>query len=83
MARYSAGRLFSWFKERPGLALLLVAAVGLIFFNITHVDLLGDDVVRVFRALAPNEPTIFHRGETAEAEPAVPGWKFAVDELFQ
>lgn len=45
------------------------------------VDLLSDDVVRVYRVGSP-EPTIFRRGETAEAEPAVPGWKFAVDELF-
>jgi len=27
-------------------------------------------------------PKIYRRGETAEAEPAVPGWKFPVDELF-
>ena len=46
------------------------------------VDLLGDDVVRVYRADSPEQPTIYHRGETAEAEPAVPGWKFAVNELF-
>ncbi len=46
------------------------------------VDLLSEDVVRVYRAESPDEPTIYRRGETAEAEPAVPGWKFAVDELF-
>lgn len=46
------------------------------------VDLLSDDVVRVYRAEPPEQPTIYHRGELAEAEPAVPGWKFAVDELF-
>jgi Uma2 family endonuclease len=46
------------------------------------VDLLSDDIVRVYRATAPEEPTIYRRGETAEAEPAVPGWKFPVDELF-
>jgi len=46
------------------------------------VDLLSEGVVRVYRADAPNEPKIYRRGETAEAEPAVPGWKFAVDELF-
>ncbi len=28
------------------------------------------------------EPTIYHRGEVAEAEPAVPGWTFPVDALF-
>lgn len=46
------------------------------------VDLLSDNVVRVYRADAPDHPTIYRRGEIAEAEPAVPGWKFPVDELF-
>jgi Uma2 family endonuclease len=46
------------------------------------IDLLSDDVVRVYRAESPEQPAIYRRGETAEAEPAVPGWKFAVDELF-
>ncbi len=47
------------------------------------VDLLGDDVVRVYRADAPEQPVVYHRGELAEAEPAVPGWRFAVEELFR
>lgn len=46
------------------------------------VDLLSDDVVRVYRADRPDAPDVFRRGETADAEPAVPGWQFAVDELF-
>ena len=46
------------------------------------VDLLGDDVVRVYRSSDPERATIYHRGEIAEAEPAVPGWTMAVDELF-
>jgi Uma2 family endonuclease len=46
------------------------------------VDLLSDDVVRVYRATEPEKPTIYRRGETAEAEPAVPGWTMAVDDLF-
>ena len=46
------------------------------------VDLLSDDVVRVYRADAPEQPVVFCRGETAQAEPAVPGWTFPVDELF-
>ena len=29
------------------------------------------------------EPRVFRRGETADAEAAVPGWQFAVDELFE
>jgi Uma2 family endonuclease len=46
------------------------------------VDLLGEDVVRAYRASSP-EPTIYRRGQTADAEPAVPGWRMAVDELFE
>jgi len=46
------------------------------------VDLLSDDVVRVYRASNPEEPTIYRRGQIAEAEPAVPGWTMAVDGLF-
>lgn len=46
------------------------------------VDLLSEDVIRVYRAESPENATIYCRGEVAEAEPAVPGWKFNVDELF-
>ncbi len=46
------------------------------------VDLLGDDVVRVYRASDPSTPTIYRRGDVAEAEPAVPGWSMPVDDLF-
>jgi Uma2 family endonuclease len=27
-------------------------------------------------------PVVFHRGQTADAEPAVPGWRIAVDDVF-
>lgn len=47
------------------------------------VDLIGEDVVRVYRASEPDSPIIYRRGEIAEAEPAVPGWRFPVDELFR
>lgn len=47
------------------------------------VDLLGEDVVRVYRADDPDSPTMYRRGEIAEAEPAVPDWTMAVDELFE
>jgi Uma2 family endonuclease len=46
------------------------------------VDVLREQVVRVYRADAPNEPTIYRRGEIADAEPAVPGWTMPVDDLF-
>jgi len=46
------------------------------------VDLLSEDVVRVYRASEPDNPTLYHKGEVAEAEPAVPGWRIPVDDLF-
>ncbi len=46
------------------------------------VDLLGADVVRVYRASDPQASRVYRRGEIAEAEPAGPGWTMAVDELF-
>ncbi len=46
------------------------------------VDVLGKDVVRVYRASDPDEPTIYRKGQIAEAEPAVPGWSMPVDDLF-
>jgi Uma2 family endonuclease len=47
------------------------------------VDLLGDDVVRSYRADQPYTPTVFRRGDTASAEPAVPGWTLPVNTLFE
>lgn len=46
------------------------------------VDLLGNDVVKMYRATEPDRPIIYRRGEVAEAEPAVPGWSMPVDDLF-
>jgi Uma2 family endonuclease len=47
------------------------------------VDLLDEDVVRVYRASDPTNPTKYRRSDMAEAEPAVPGWRMAVEELFE
>ena len=47
------------------------------------VDLLSPDVVRVYRATSPDRPTLYRRGDVSEAEPAVPGWTMAVDDLFE
>lgn len=46
------------------------------------VDLLSSDVVRVYRATSPELPIIYRPGDTAEAEPAVPGWTMAVSDLL-
>jgi Uma2 family endonuclease len=41
-----------------------------------------DEVIRVYRSDRPDTPTTYGRGQVAEAEPAVPGWRVAVDDLF-
>jgi Uma2 family endonuclease len=46
------------------------------------VDLLAPDVIRSYRADAPDRPVTFRRGDIASAEPALPGWILAVDDLF-
>jgi Uma2 family endonuclease len=46
------------------------------------VDLLSEDVVRVYRAGEPERPRVYRRGEAAEAEPAVRGWTMPVEDLF-
>lgn len=40
------------------------------------------NAVYVYRASAPGQPTTFHSGQEADAEPAVPGWRMAVDRMF-
>jgi len=47
------------------------------------VDLLSPDVIKVYRASDPDYPTVYRRGDSAEAEPAVPGWRMPVDDLFE
>lgn len=40
------------------------------------------ETVAVYRTTAPDRPVIYRRGDTAEAEPAVRGWRIAVDDVF-
>ena len=40
------------------------------------------ETVAVYRAGAPTAPVICRRGQEADAEPAVPGWRVAVDRIF-
>ena len=49
---------------------------------IWDVDLLSPDVIKSYTAEDPGTPKIFRRGDIADAEPAVPGWRIPVDELF-
>ena len=46
------------------------------------VDLLSDDVIKVYRCTSPEIPTVYRRGDIAESEPAVADWRMAVDDLF-
>ncbi len=46
------------------------------------VDLLSEDVVKVYRASDPQHPAVYRKGDIAEAEPAVPGWAMPVADLF-
>jgi Uma2 family endonuclease len=45
------------------------------------VDLLRE-VITVYRSSNPDFPVSYTRDEIADAEPAVPGWRFPVEELF-
>jgi Uma2 family endonuclease len=38
--------------------------------------------VAIYRADNPTRPVVYHAGQTADAEPALPGWRAAVDEVF-
>ncbi len=40
------------------------------------------DTITCYRAAAQTVPVLFQRGQTADAEPAVPGWRMPVDEIF-
>lgn len=46
-----------------------------------HVDLLGTEVIKCYDANNPTTPRVFRRGDIADAEPAVPGWRMPVEEL--
>jgi Uma2 family endonuclease len=47
------------------------------------VDVLRAEEIRVYRRETPETPVIYGRGETAEAEPAAPGWRFPVEALWE
>lgn len=46
-------------------------------------DVLREEVIRSYSAERPAEPRVFHRGEIADAEPALSGWSMPVDDLFK
>ena len=45
------------------------------------VDPVNERIVK-YRAGAPEQPEVFGPGQEADAEPAVPGWRMAVDRIF-
>jgi Uma2 family endonuclease len=45
------------------------------------VDPVGETIT-AYRADARDSPTVYGRGQEAQAEPAVPGWRVAVDWIF-
>jgi Uma2 family endonuclease len=47
------------------------------------VEVIRDGWIRSYHADDPGHPIVYRRGEVADAEPAVPGWRFEVDELFR
>lgn len=49
---------------------------------IWDVNLLSLEVIKVYRKNDPKNPVIYQRGQIAEAEPAVPGWRMPVNDLF-
>ncbi|MGC1276434.1 MAG: Uma2 family endonuclease [Planctomycetaceae bacterium] len=40
------------------------------------------EIIRCYRAESPDRPTEFGRGQIADAEPEVPGWRIETDDLF-
>ncbi len=47
------------------------------------VDVLRSEVIRVFRTTDPENPSVFGRGEVADTEPALPGFRMPVDDIFK
>jgi Uma2 family endonuclease len=46
------------------------------------VDVLRDEVINSYACGDPDNPTVFHRGQLADAEPVLPGWSMPVEDLF-
>lgn len=46
------------------------------------VDLRGENIIKSHRFDSPQTPIVFRRDDIADAEPAVPGWRFPVNNLF-
>jgi Uma2 family endonuclease len=40
------------------------------------------ETVAAYRATTPRQPAVYRRGDVADAEPAVPSWKMAVNDIL-
>ena len=49
---------------------------------IWDVDWIRGETVAVYRSSDPENPTVYSRGDIADAEPALPGWRMPVDDVF-
>lgn len=54
------------------------AAGTLVVWDVDPVN----ELIHVYRAANPTMPTTYRNGDLAEAEPALPGWRLPVAELF-
>lgn len=69
----------------PAAELELPAKRSDYFFAGTHVLWDVDPIaetVSVYRIAAPQQPVVFRQGDVADAEPAVPGWRISLSEVF-
>ena len=41
-----------------------------------------NEIVNSYRADDPSSPVVFHTGDMADAEPALPGWRLSVSDIF-
>jgi len=41
------------------------------------------EMISAYKAADPATPVVFRRGDMADAEPSLPGWRLSVDELFK
>jgi dienelactone hydrolase len=71
---YISNRSASGLKKRVELSFR--AAGTLVAWD---VDLLSDAPIKVYRTANPDRPTVYCRGDAAEAEPALPGWRMPVE----
>lgn len=47
------------------------------------VDFMREGLIRSYWAAQPEAPRVFGRGDVADAEPALPGWRVAVDKILE